>query len=486
MQNALVCGKAGRRMKNKLTNNLLLKILSVVISFVLWLIVVNINDPVKTATIYNIPIEIINESKVTSIGLGQVYDVESPSNGTAMAVVTGVRSIVDNLKPSDFKATADFGDVSSVGAIPVEIVSKTYGERITILSKTERMRISIESLASETYKVDMIATGTPADGSTVGAMVASPNVVKIKAPVSIIEQISRVVVEADVNGMSTNISDKVNLKLYDMNNNEIEYINNKHVTISSPQVQISLTMLKTKEVGFDFATSGEVADGYRFTGIDYNPGTIFVKGLNKDLMSLTEITLPSTEQFLDISGATDNIQMEVDIRPYLPKGVELLNENEGTIQVTLKIEPLRMKTIEIDLNRILLDNMVEGKEATYDMTENPSATFIGLRSALDETTLESILPTVDMTGLENGTHQLNVVFSLQNGVTLQEPITVTVVLADKTNTEENTQESIEGGTTTSETESTVEVEGAMNENVITTSTNESQTTTSGQETTAGN
>ena len=120
------------------------------------------------------------------------------------------------------------------------------------------------------------------------------------------------------------------------------------------------------------------------------------------------------------------------------------------------------------------------------MTENPSATFIGLRSALDETTLESILPTVDMTGVENGTHQLNVVFSLQNGVTLQEPITVTVVLADKTNTEENTQESIEGGTTTSETESTVEVEGAMNENVITTSTNESQTTTSGQETTAGN
>ncbi|NLZ81426.1 MAG: hypothetical protein GX913_06475 [Clostridiales bacterium] len=447
-------------MKNKLSNNLLLKILSVVIAFVLWLIVVNINDPVRTSTIYNIPIEIENESKVTSIGLGQVYDVESPNNGTAMAVVTGVRSIVDNLKPSDFKATADFADVSSVGAIPVEIISKTYGDRITITRKTERMRINIEGLASETYEVDMVATGAPANGSTLGDMIASPNVVKIKAPISIIEQIARVVVEADVNGMSTNISDKADLKLYDVNNVEIEHANNENITISSPQIQISVTMLKTKEVGFNFSTNGEVAEGYRFTGIDYNPGTVFVKGLNRNLASFTEITIPSTEQLLDITDATANIEMEVDIRPYLPTGVELLNENESTVLVTLKVEPLRTKNIEINLDRIILDNMVEGKEVSYNMTDNPNATFLGLRSVLDETTLESIAPKVDMTGLENGTHHLNVVFDLSNGVSLLEPITVTVVLVDKIvtegNTEVSTEESTEESTTTPETESTVQ------------------------------
>ncbi len=486
MQNALSCGKAGRRMKNKITKNLLLKILSVMIAFVLWLIVVNINDPVRTVTIYNIPIDILNEGKVTSIGLGQVYDVESPTNGTAMAVVTGVRSIVDNLKPSDFKATADFADVSSVGAIPVEIVSKTYGERITITRKTERMRINIESLASKTYEVDLLATGTPANGSTVGDMIASPNVVKIKAPVSIIEQIARVVVEADVNGMSTNISDKADLLLYDVNNNLIEYENNKNITISSSQIQIAVTMLKTKEVAFNFATSGEVAEGYRFTGIDYKPGTIFVKGLNKDLASITEITLPVTEQLLDITGATSNIEREVDISNYLPKGVELLNGNEHKILIILKVEPLRTKNIEVDLNRILLDKMVEGKHATYDMEENPNATFIGLASVLEMITLDSILPTVDMTGLENGTHQLNVVFDLPSGVSLLQPISVTVVLTDeKVETEGNTEET----TTISETETisqgstgvqgttAVEVEDVINQNTTATSSGENQTTT---------
>lgn len=455
MRNALDYGKVGRRMKNKLTNNLLLKILSLLIAFVLWLIVVNINDPIRTVTIYNIPIEIINESKVTSIGLGQVYEVESPTNGTAMAVVTGVRSIVDSLKPSDFKATADFGDVSSVGAIPVEIVSKTYGERISITRKTERMRINIEELATETYEVELITQGNTANGYTIGDVLASPNVVKIKAPVSIIEQINKVVVEADVNGMSTNISEKVDLKLYDVNNKEIEYTDNKHVSISSSQIQISVMMLRTKEVGFDFATVGEVEEGYRFTGIDYNPQSLIVKGLSTDLAALNEITIPSTEQLLDITDANANRDVEVDIRPYLPKGVKLLNENEAIVLATLKVEALRTKSMRVPLDTIVLDNMVEGKEANYDMTEDIAATFLGLRSDLDMTTIDTISPTVDMTGLENGNHQLQVKFELLNGVTLLEPVTVNVILKDievEEATEGNTQES----TTIVETESTIQ------------------------------
>lgn len=455
MRNALDYGKVGRRMKNKLTNNLLLKILSLLIAFVLWLIVVNINDPIRTVTIYNIPIEIINESKVTSIGLGQVYEVESPTNGTAMAVVTGVRSIVDSLKPSDFKATADFGDVSSVGAIPVEIVSKTYGERISITRKTERMRINIEELATETYEVELITQGNTANGYTIGDVLASPNVVKIKAPVSIIEQINKVVVEADVNGMSTNISEKVDLKLYDVNNKEIEYTDNKHVSISSSQIQISVMMLRTKEVGFDFATVGEVEEGYRFTGIDYNPQSLIVKGLSTDLAALNEITIPSTEQLLDITDANANRDVEVDIRPYLPKGVKLLNENEAIVLATLKVEALRTKSMRVPLDTIVLDNMVVGKEANYDMTEDIAATFLGLRSDLDMTTIDTISPTVDMTGLENGNHQLQVKFELLNGVTLLEPVTVNVILKDievEEATEGNTQES----TTIVETESTIQ------------------------------
>ena len=208
--------------------------------------------------------------------------------------------------------------------------------------------------------------------------------------------------------------------------------------------------------------------------------------MNKDLASITEITLPVTEQLLDITGATSNIEREVDISNYLPKGVELLNGNEHKILIILKVEPLRTKNIEVDLNRILLDKMVEGKHATYDMEENPNATFIGLASVLEMITLDSILPTVDMTGLENGTHQLNVVFDLPSGVSLLQPISVTVVLTDEEvetegNTEETTTisetETISQGSTGVQGTTAVEVEDVINQNTTATSSGENQTTT---------
>ena len=124
-------------MKKNLTNNLFLKILSVVFAFILWLVVVNINDPDVPRTISGIPITIINEEKIT--GQGQIYYIESPSSQNGSVTVKGARSIVDNLKPTDIKATVDFGNVSSVGAVTINY---TLPDGVSLVTKrTEVMRI---------------------------------------------------------------------------------------------------------------------------------------------------------------------------------------------------------------------------------------------------------------------------------------------------------------------------------------------------------
>ena len=47
-------------MMKRLTNNIGLKLISVVFAVILWLIVVNIDDPVSSRKFSNIPVTVVN------------------------------------------------------------------------------------------------------------------------------------------------------------------------------------------------------------------------------------------------------------------------------------------------------------------------------------------------------------------------------------------------------------------------------------------
>ena len=89
--------------KYKLTNNLGLKITALVFSAFLWLIVVNVDNPVSSSTFTNIPVTIVNEDIITSSG--EVYQVLGEE--TVSVVVYANREIRQSLSAEDIVATAD-------------------------------------------------------------------------------------------------------------------------------------------------------------------------------------------------------------------------------------------------------------------------------------------------------------------------------------------------------------------------------------------
>ena len=104
-------------MKEKLTRNIGLKILSIVLAAILWLVITNIDDPIKTKNFYNVPVEILNEDAIAS--LNQVYDIKEGE--TIDFTVAARRSIIENLALSDFRVTADFSKLSDVNAVTIDI-----------------------------------------------------------------------------------------------------------------------------------------------------------------------------------------------------------------------------------------------------------------------------------------------------------------------------------------------------------------------------
>lgn len=65
-------------MKEKLTNNLALKLLSLALAAFLWMVVVNLDDPVTSVQFSNVPVEILHPEVVTS--KGKTYQIEDETD----------------------------------------------------------------------------------------------------------------------------------------------------------------------------------------------------------------------------------------------------------------------------------------------------------------------------------------------------------------------------------------------------------------------
>ena len=82
-------------MKERLTRNLDLKILAIVFAIILWLVVVNIDDPIKTQNFNGIEVQILNAQELES--KGQCYEVLDNTDVVNVSVV-GRRSVVERLR----------------------------------------------------------------------------------------------------------------------------------------------------------------------------------------------------------------------------------------------------------------------------------------------------------------------------------------------------------------------------------------------------
>ena len=64
-----------KKKANKIYSNIGLKLLSVVLGFLVWLLVLNIDDSAVTRTIRDIPVNLVNTDAITS--QNQLYTITS-------------------------------------------------------------------------------------------------------------------------------------------------------------------------------------------------------------------------------------------------------------------------------------------------------------------------------------------------------------------------------------------------------------------------
>lgn len=413
-------------MKEKLLNNLSLKILSAVCAIIIWIIIVNVYDPSTSVTVSGVEVQLVNTESLTE--KEYAYDVV---DGSKISVyISGPRSIVTDIKAKDIVATADLSNVtvfSDYVDIDVKVVKDgVSASSIEIAPKTTAIRLKIENRVTKTFNIDTELVGTPADGYVIGGQQISPSSVKVTGTSSVVDSISSVKVSYDVSGATMNISDAAPIKIYDSQGTEIV---DDRIELSKTAVDIRVNVLMTKTVPVTYKTKGTPADGYGVSGIDQAVTEAVIAGTEDALRDVNSIDVPDSA--IDVSGLNADKIFHVRLSSYLPGNITVMSE--GVVNVTVRIYPVSEREISVPVTGIVLSNLPQGYNISFGDVTAVNITVTGEQSVLTALTVTGIIPTIDLSGIKEGDNTLRLKVTLPANCTLKQNNYTVNVTAESVN-----------------------------------------------------
>ena len=419
-------------------NNWQLKLLSVGLAILAWVVILGFLDPTSTRTVANVPITITNGDIFSEAGKSYTVDGRLFTS----VRVTGPNSVVRNLTAGDFTATDDLAQMYDVtGQVPISLTCTARGaSSISYSLVTASLKIQIEDILSKRFTVQVDTTGDLADGYLIGSIKPVPEYITVKAPESVIERIAEVRVSVDLKDLTDNTTVSCTPVFYSTVGAELDLATAKETEVSHDEVQVEIEVLTMKTVPVVINVSGqdEVASGYRYTGAVQSVASVRVSGLRTRLAALTSVTIPETD--LSVAGASRDLTVEVPLAQYLPEGIALVDGEEPVMTVVLQVAPLTVKVFEVSNIKL------NGEKNNLEYTILDAPLRLQLR-ALEEDfkgmTEDLIAAALDVTGYGPGEYSLPVELDVDESVfeVLGTPrLTVSIVDPNAVETTEEAKE----------------------------------------------
>lgn len=404
------------RVKKK---NTTIKILAVFISILLWSYVRNEVNPKIVREFKNIDVDIVNERLIKEEGL-----VISENEDLKVSVkVSGRRSDLNSIKENEISAEIDLSNATKgTQKIPIEV---TVPFNIEIVDLNKRY-ISVELDNLNTVKKNVeLRTLKSNSRQTIETSEISPSTVEISGPSRLLNQVKGVIVNVDLNNISSTGIMKLPVKAVDDKGNDI-----KGIEINPDIVEVTVSLKSVKKVSIKPNIVGSVAESFNLNNVSVNPKTITIRGNEEELKNIDVL---QTEK-IDVSGLDENKNFKAKL--ILPNGVlvdgginevvvsasisskkkvneenkesneerqdektdETINQKE-TFKQTLKeikvpIEKIIIKGTKADYKTSVLENI---KEVSLSLVDNSSLTNL---------TAEDISLALTVEGLDEGVHDI--------------------------------------------------------------------------------
>ena len=398
--------------------NILDRLVSLLIGFAAWVLLINIANPITTVTFEDVPIEFLNTSIIEATG--KTYELKS--NGLSDVKVTDKRTVVDSLTKDDIHIVADFSKLSYVNAVPLE--GSIVGNNSAVISfiTDDTIIVELDSIISKEFDI-VIETFSEEDSTYyVPNLEISTQHIVLTGGKTKIDLVDKVVCTFDITSNSEDYSSSAIPVVYDRNGDIIE---NNNFVFSEDLIEAKGYGYPIKTVPLNIQVGEDVLMGYMISDVKYDLTSIRIASDADYLQSFNEITIP-----IDLNISADNLLNDqyiksATISDSLPEGVYLADMHD-IVNVTFTFEQMKTKKITFTDSEISLRGDVASDVPVVIEFVDKAFTIevSGKESILNRLNKDVITPYIDITGLSKGTYNLIVQFDGLDNVVLTSNVSV--------------------------------------------------------------
>ncbi len=303
----------------------LLAIFSLVLSFAIWFLVEDVENPRIEVTVPGedqaaIPVEVVNVPE------GLIVDEVAP----VRVFVEAREEEVAELRAADFKAVVDAADIraDAVRSLPVVVTTERRDVRV-VRPDPGTVEVSAVATVSKELPVTVVISGELPLGLRQELAAADPPFVTITGREGLVESVDQVQAVVSIAGLqSTQIFD-VELIPRTSDGSRVT------VTLSRNRARVTVPVeeaLLTRRIAISGSVIGRPARGYAVTDVSVSPSTVEVTGPRELVEGFTVFDLGG----VDVSGAIAQVIESRELS--LPEGVSASVE---TVFLAVAIEPQR-------------------------------------------------------------------------------------------------------------------------------------------------
>ncbi len=374
---------ANETVARKKGHNILPKIISVILAFILWFYVMTVESPIHEEVFRGIPIQVL----LPSNGELSIY---SGYNVTVDVTVSGKKSDLNQISSESFKATADASAFTQAGKYSVPVEIQVPGGFNLVDKSVSLLSVYLDAKATASVPVQIKLTEyTLAEGLELGGdndIDKSANEVFLSGPKSILDTIETALVTIPCGNVTSSIRASGNVQLLDAYG---AVVSNPYVSVGTTAVDVRIPVYMTKEIGLKLDFKNKLLNESNST-VTVSPDTVKVRGPVETLAVLENQIITT----IDEKSLTSE---KLSIPLTLPEGITCVDGTE-TVEVSITHDGTITKSFTVG------DIKVENPEdLKYTLSlDAVSVTLRGKPEDIARVTADDITLTVNLSELKAG------------------------------------------------------------------------------------
>lgn len=396
----------------RLKHNWPLKLLSLVFAVIFWSYAVIQSNPLRIKNLNNVPVTVLNAGYLEEQDLVMIQDILGDD-----AVATNIRveahmDQLSRINTDTVSVEVDLSQIKAAGHHSLPITVRGPASWNYTLAP-QRIEVDVEKKLTHQVPVSVETQGHLAEGYWSSGPQPDVETIEVSGPESVVERIAKAQVTLQIDGLKSSVTASY---AYTFLDDAGEPVISENLTVSVAKINIHMDVLGVKEVpvNVEDAVLGvqDLPTGYVVKSITVKPETVRVAGPEDILSALESVSIES----IDVRGSNESVTYFPTLK--LPEGVQAVGASE--VAVTVQIGPELVDRAYNDL-----EITTSGLKSEYYVSALPKGQ-ITLRVAKDQLEMLDASPPalyVDLSGLEEGTHQVNVSYRLPKDL-ISEAVTV--------------------------------------------------------------